>query len=290
MSYVDVRNGRPLLLGAFHARPRGGRGLGSENAWDYLVAASRGVSVPVTTNPVAAAVVAPTPAVIPYQSQVTVQHGAVISALRYPNGNGEVRGTPWQTRIPVSLPPVTQVTQVPTTPTGGTQSTTTQVSGTPVPPGYSVNSIFIASDGSQWEYSTGQGKWISVGTPYNLNPTAPPAPATPNASTAAQVYGTPVPVGYLTTQAYTDPYGNVWQFNPSYGVWTETQLATTGSTAPLTNGTVAPAAAVTVDSTYSSILDWLTQQSLITGVPNWIIAAGLGFAALKVSQSGQGRR
>jgi hypothetical protein len=190
------------------------------------------------------------------------------------------------------------------------------VAGTPVPVGFSVNSPFIASDGSQWEYSTAQGVWINVGTPYNLaapsaaTPTATPTVA--NASTAAQVAGTPVPVGTSTTQIFTDAYGDTWQYSPSYGVWVETYSATATSTALTTASSAVPAGTSTAApytdasgntwtynatigqwvmtaaaSGYSSILNWLTQQTLISGIPNWIIAAGVGFVALKFSQSGR---
>lgn len=74
-------------------------------------------------------------------------------------------------------------------PAGG--SSPQQVAGTPVPAGYNLNSVFIASDGTQWEYSTGQGKWINVGIPYNLNAASAPIPpaVTPVDTTAALTAG-----------------------------------------------------------------------------------------------------
>lgn len=210
-------------------------------------------------------------------------------------------------------------------------STAAQVAGTPVPAGYNINSVFIASDGSQWEYSGAQGKWIDVGTPYNLGTGAGVTPAptgssTPNASTAAQVSGTPVPIGYPTTAPYSDSYGNTWQFNPNTGMWIETAIGNpytsqltaggggavagaAGSPIPAGTSTAAPytdasgntwvydpatgswqlASAAASSSPYSSILTWLSQSSLISPVPNWIIVVGVGFVALKFMQPG-GRR
>jgi len=107
-----------------------------------------------------------------------------------------------------------------------------------VPAGYSPNSVFIANDGSQWEYSVSDGKWIDVGTPYNLNsPGVTPATTTPGtASNASQVSGTPVPIGYPIGQAFTDGYGNTWQYSAAYGTWTMTTSAA-GSSAAISAGT-----------------------------------------------------
>lgn len=193
-------------------------------------------------------------------------------------------------------------------------SSAQQVAGTPVPVGYDLNSVFIASNGTQWEYSTGQGVWINVGTPYNLNAaSAATPPATPSsASTAQQVAGTPVPVGYPIGSAYTDASGNTWQFNSAYGMWTETAAA--GSLASLSAGAgTVPAGTPTnqpytdasgntwvynpttgawvlssaaSSSPYSSVLDWLSEATLLSPVPNWILVAGLGLVALKFMQPG----
>lgn len=208
---------------------------------------------------------------------------------------------------------------VPTPTAGG--STAQQVAGTPVPVGYNTNSVFIASNGSQWEYSTTQGAWINVGTPYNLNAPSAPTPVS-SASTAAQVAGSPVPVGYPTTAAYADAYGNTWTYNAQYGVWTETTPAssvanalTAGSAGSVPAGTPTNAqytdangntwvynpstgawtiASTATASPYDSILNFLSATSLGSAVgiaiPNWITLAALGFVALKFSQPSTGRR
>jgi hypothetical protein len=58
------------------------------------------------------------------------------------------------------------------------------VTGTPVPAGFPTNQLFIHIDGSEWIYSAAQSKWISAGTPINVNAAASTA-ATPASTTPA---------------------------------------------------------------------------------------------------------
>jgi hypothetical protein len=169
--------------------------------------------------------------------------------------------------------------------TSGT--TSAQTAGTPVPPGYSQNSVFIASDGSQWEFSSAQGKWINVGTPYNLNPGSTAPQTTSTASTAAQVSGTPVPVGYPITSAFTDSFGNTWSYNGAYGVWTQTSAASS-SLVPSSSGSTTVVSS-TAPNTLQSFFDWLSGPPLIAPIPNLALALGLGIAAWKFMQPA-GRR
>jgi hypothetical protein len=214
--------------------------------------------------------------------------------------------------FPVGLPGATPGTGTTSTPPASTGAT----AGSPVPAGFNQNSVFIASDGSQWEYSTSAGKWIDVGTPYNLNSpgVTPPAVTPGTASSASQVSGTPVPIGYPIGQAFTDATGNTWQYSAAYGVWTMT-VSAAGSSAALTAGagsvpvgtaTNAPytdasgntwvynptTGAWTLSSAagaspYDSILTFLSSSSLGSAVgiqiPNWITLSALGFVALKLS-------
>ena len=165
-------------------------------------------------------------------------------------------------------------------PIGG--STAQQVAGTPVSPGFSRNSIFVNSDGSQWIFSASQNMWIGVGTPYNVNaPAVAPAAST---STASGFYtNTPVPLSWPTGQVYTDTIGNQWAYNPGYGTFQMTPSAfssfASGSSAMPAGGstvvTTAPGA-----NTAQSILDWSTQSTWIPGVPNWVMGVGLTSLAL----------
>lgn len=133
-----------------------------------------------------------------------------------------------------------------------------------------------------------------------LLPSTPTIPAT-TPSTA----GTPVPAGFPVNQFFVAPDGSVWEYSPSSNSWfnTGTPYNTGGSsgggaTSPTpiaTNGsgTSAQPVSVTVttpgaaaESGYQSILDWLTQETLITSVPNWIVAGGVGLLIWKATQSG----
>jgi hypothetical protein len=49
------------------------------------------------------------------------------------------------------------------------------------------------------------------------------------------------------------------------------------------------ASAAAASSPYQSILTWLSQATLLSPVPNWVMVAGIGFVALKFMQPG-GRR
>jgi hypothetical protein len=110
--------------------------------------------------------------------------------------------------------------------------------GTPVPAGFPTNQIFVNADGSFWEWSPSQSKWVNVGTPYGTGASAtPPAPPpSPNGgSTAPPAAGAAPPVSITTPPA----------------------VASSG---------------------YQAILDWLEKDSLASSIgfsaPNWIVAGG----------------
>lgn len=179
-------------------------------------------------------------------------------------------------------------------------------SGTPVPSGYPTDQIFMAPDGSQWVYSSSQGTWLNVGTPYNLSAASnPPAASTSMPSTPT--------VG----STYTDASGNIWTFNGT--TWTITgntlTAALTSTAAAAASVPASPtvgqtytdasgniytwngaawslttAAGTSATSDYSSVLDFLTQDNLITGVPNWVVGAGLVGAYLVLSSKMGGKR
>jgi hypothetical protein len=204
---------------------------------------------------------------------------------------GPIFARPFGTQGPGVLGPFVEPVTAPLTTSG---STAAEVAGTPVPVGYNRNTPFINSDGSQWEFSVSQDLWVNVGTPYQVNPIVPaPGTTSATASTGAQIGGTPVPVGYPTAAPYSDIYGNVWQFNTATGTWIETfQAGSAPAISP--SGAIAPAAAPNVlTDSYTSILNWLTESSLLSPVPNWALVAGLGFVALKMmhpSSPARGKR
>lgn len=130
--------------------------------------------------------------------------------------------------------------------------------------------------------------------PYTYTPpgTAAPTPTPPSTG------GTPVPAGYPPNQFFVAPDGSVWEYSTSSNSWFNTgtpyNTGAASSAPPAANAgvsappqpvsvTVAPAAA---ESGYQSILDWLTQETLITSVPNWIVASGVGLLIWKATNSG----
>lgn len=133
-------------------------------------------------------------------------------------------------------------------------------------------------------------RWVGGG----IFPPSPPAPP-PSA-------GTPVPAGFPTNQFFVAPDGSVWEYSVSANQWINTgtpynvnpppsapTAAPSGSgdasapAAPV-NITVAPTPATS--SGYQAILDWLTQQTLVTGIPNWLVGSGVALLAYKAMGSG----
>lgn len=176
----------------------------------------------------------------------------------------------------------------------GAGSTAANVSGTPVPVGYPTNQIYVEPGGAFWEFSAASGVWKNVGTPYNVGGSASQTSTTSGSLAVPGAPVSPVPAGYPTNSLYTYTDGSVWQYNAAAGGWVEVQGPSTTTSALTPSGTPAAAAAPAVMamppvSSYQSILDWLSGSTLISGVPNWIIAAGAGFAAIKLMNPKRGR-
>jgi hypothetical protein len=100
----------------------------------------------------------------------------------------------------------------PVTPTA-TPAPPISVAGTPVPVGFSTNQLFMAPDGSQWAYSIAQGRWINVGTPYNLS--APSASVTPVSTSTLTTAPPPVSVSVAAPAAAPSAYQSVIDFATS---------------------------------------------------------------------------
>lgn len=138
----------------------------------------------------------------------------------------------------------------------------------------------------------------------------PPIPvespiSAPVPSSGATQAGTPVPVGFPTNQFFVSPDGSVWEYSQAQGNWinqgtpynvgaaapgattTPVPADTSAATPAPINVNVAPA--VPAGSSYQGVLDWLGQSTLISSIPNWVIVAGAGIVALKISREG-GRR
>lgn len=132
--------------------------------------------------------------------------------------------------------------------------------------------------------------------------TAEPTPPalTPRPSATA---GTPVPAGFSTNQIFVASNGEQWIYSATQGKWISVGIpystgapGATVSTLPA-QATV-PAAAPTpalvttapAESSYQQVLDWLKEETLISGVPNWLIAVGAGVLLFRAGRSNGGRR
>lgn len=151
----------------------------------------------------------------------------------------------------------------------------------PVPAGYPTNQAYFAVDGSVWSYSSSSGQWME---------TEPPGSSQNPSSGYISTLASPVPAGYPTTQPYFSTDGSVWNYNSTIARWVETQLPGSAAAALLNqqaSGTpVTSAAPVTVQtgaSSYQSVIDWFSQDTIISGIKNvWILGAGfLAYTFLK---------
>jgi hypothetical protein len=193
----------------------------------------------------------------------------------WPVSVGVIRG-------PLTVQPIGPIVYTP--PGEGTPATGASVAGTPVPANYPTSQIYVAPGGTFYEYNPGTNSWVNVGTPYNVGAAAPSTSTTP-ASTAS-VLGTPVPAGYPTTQSFTNTDGSIWAYSSTLGQWVQvsppTSLLANSAGIVSAAGTAAPGVVVAPTDTYQSVLDWLSQNTLTGVVPNWVVALGAGFVALKL--------
>jgi hypothetical protein len=155
---------------------------------------------------------------------------------------------------------------------------TAAVPGSPVPANYPTNQIFVNTDGTQWQFNTPSGQWVQITSPYI-------------GAGGATFPGTPVPSGFPTNQIFTAADGTQWQFNPAMGAWINIGSSfAQGSTSTSSLSPSGSPVSVTVapsSSTYQSVLDWLSQNTLISAVPNWLPVAGFGLLAFKFLGKGR---
>jgi|SRR5712664_3444458 len=150
------------------------------------------------------------------------------------------------------IPPILPAPR-PTPPPVTAPPVNTGAGGTPVPAGYPTSQIFVNTDGSFWQYSSAQARWMNVGTPYNTGASATP-PAPPPSSSGAST------------------------------------AAPTGTTAPPpVSISLAPAASGYQDIFNWLQEDTLLSSLGFAGIPNWIVAGGGALLLYKVT-SGGGKR
>jgi hypothetical protein len=215
---------------------------------------------------------------------LSLRSAVQLRANPFPNG------VPVASGGPVSASPY--LNQPSATPIPSPTASTSVYAGTPVPSNYPTNQFFVNSDGSVWEYSAASGTWIDTGTPYNVGAgaaSAAPAassgavaaPAASTTTTAVSTDGTPVPAGFPTNQEYTASDGSLWLFNAATGTW---------QYAGISSGAASGSAATTAEGDVQSLLQWFSQSTLISGVPNWALAAVAGVIALKFMQPAKAGR
>lgn len=209
--------------------------------------------LPQPTAPIVRAPIAAAPIVTLPKPVVSIP--APIPTLMQPPVDQPSPSIYWGGNPPRYIPPILPAPRPAPAPTPVLPPTVNANAGTPVPAGYPTSQIFVNTDGSFWQYSSAQSRWINMGTPYNTGATATPAappPSSSGASTAAPASTTaPAPVSV--------------------------------SVSPSTS------------SSYQEILDWLQEDTLLSsigfaGIPNWIAAFGGALLLYKVSSGSGGRR
>jgi hypothetical protein len=154
---------------------------------------------------------------------------------------------------------------------------------TPPPATWPTNQPYTDPNGNVWTYSAATG-WQITSNAYG-----------PGALTATGV--NVVPANWPTNEPYTDASGNEWVYTgngwqiSSYGTGANPYTSAAAETAAMQQqayggygaASGAPAAAAPASGGgYESILNWLSEETLISGMPNWLLvaAAGVGFMLL----------
>lgn len=189
---------------------------------------------------------------------------------------------------------------------------TTAQAGTPVPFNWPITQPYTDTNGNIWTYQNGQ--WAitsavpSTAYQYGATPSTYPTYAGYPSGVALQTNGpagqtaqagTPVPVGWPTSESYTDSNGNIWTYTTTAG-WQVTGTSASASESALLAEESAAAAAtgtsttsggttvtVTGDTTWSTITSWLQSSTIISGVPNFFLAAGAGVVGLLIFTRGK---
>ena len=155
-------------------------------------------------------------------------------------------------------------------------STPTPSVTSPVPSTQPLNQPYTDSYGNIWSY--GASGWQISGNVSSALPVNQPYGGYGAAS--------PVPANYPTSLPYTDTQGNTWTYGASGWQMSSYGPAGAAGAASYTGGTTS----ITTGSSYQSILDWLSQQTLISGIPNWGIVAAAGAGVLLLKNRGNGGR
>ena len=188
-------------------------------------------------------------------------------------------------------------------------------SGTPIPFNWPIDSPYTDANGNIWTYQNGQ--WAitssvpaqpSTATPTMYRRGGYPAGVAlvPNGPAAATAQAsTPVPVGWPTSESYTDSNGNIWTYTASAG-WQVTgttasqaslfaqqsAAAAAAAAAPTGTSSTAPGTNVTVTGPdpWATLTNWLQESTIFSGIPNFFLVAGVGVGGLVLYNMSGGRR
>ena len=184
--------------------------------------------------------------------------------------------------------------------------------GTPVPFNWPVGSPYTDTNGNIWTYQN--GTWAITSSVPSTAQQGTATPTTwqvrsyptgvalqPNGPAAATAQaGSPVPVGWPTSQAYTDSNGNIWTYTATAG-WQVTGTSASQSAllaaeesslaAAAPTGTSAASGGTTVtlstgSDTWDTITTWLQESTVIPNVPNFFLVAGAGVVGLLIYSRG----
>lgn len=200
---------------------------------------------------------------------------------------------------PITIYPAGQMARLPST-------------GTPVPAFWPETKPYVDGAGNTWEYIDGSWQITSTATSTQTSPTPTTSAVSSSGATSITPPSSGLPTNPVVGSYYLDSAGNTWQYTSSG--WTETALAASGSSTVST--VAAPSAGLpsnpvvgnyytdsagnqwqytasgwvetaTEGSASSSISNWMSslttfldESTIISGVQNFWIIAGVGAAAL----------
>lgn len=125
----------------------------------------------------------------------------------------------------------------------------------------------------------------SYGPPSPIRYLGPPLQA-PGSTGATAIVSQPPPPGYPVSS----PAVPIWSAPPISPAPSPTVDALPSDYLPSQGQYVPGVTPILPTTTPSPVLDWLQSDTIITGVPNWIIAAGGAFALMSFSQGRAGGR
>lgn len=184
--------------------------------------------------------------------------------------------------------------------------------GTPVPFNWPIAQPYTDTNGNVWTYNAASGWSITSAVPTTaqqrtVTPSTYPigygpygvalSPGGPSAVTGQA--GTPVPVGYPTNEPYTDSNGNTWTYSTTAGwqitstsssqaaLLAEEQSAAAAAATGTTTAAGTTSVSVSSGTSWSDLTTWLQESTIISGLPNFFLVAGVGVVGLLIFTRGK---